>query len=123
MDLICKMKNIYKVLYDYDKEFSQMNGVTLNEAVIIYSLINRKYCSASDLSESMGLSNSRASRVLFNLEKKEYIIREMGKEDKRQMLFSLTKSGKHKLEEIQSRENEYNEFITSFTSLAKHLLK
>jgi hypothetical protein len=38
MCLIYKIKNIHKILYQAYKEFSEDYGITLNEAIVIYSL-------------------------------------------------------------------------------------
>lgn len=119
MCLIYKIKNIHKILYMLDKEFSEDNGITLNEAIVIYSLSAQWDSCASYLSDQLGLSNSRTSKILLNLERKRYIKRKIGKEDKRLMLFSLTEKGKCKKEEIQRNERIYIQFIASLSGLIK----
>ena len=94
--------------------------MTLNESIILYSLAGKESCSAGDLSSSIGLTNSRTSRIIIGVEEKGYVIRKMGKADKRQVFFTLTNSGKQKLAEIQNLENEYRNFITS---LIEHIKK
>lgn len=107
MCLIYKIKNIYKILYMLDKEFFENNGITLNEAIVVYSLSEQYDSCASYLSDQLGLSNSRTSKILLNLERKRYIKRKIGKEDKRLMLFSLTEKGMEKKKELQRNEDEY----------------
>ena len=107
MCLIHKIKNIYKILYMLDKEFFKNNGITLNEAIVVYSLSEQCDSCASYLSDQLGLSNSRTSKILLNLERKRYIKRKIGKEDKRLMLFSLTEKGMEKKKELQRNEDEY----------------
>ena len=114
MESICKIKNIYNIFYGFEKDFFKKNGMTLNESIILYSLAGKKSCSAGDLSSSIGLTNSRTSRIIIGVEEKGYVIRKMGKADKKQVFFTLTNSGKQKLAEIQNLENEYRNFITSF---------
>lgn len=120
MESICKIKNIYNIFYGFEKDFFKKNGMTLNESIILYSLAGKESCSAGDLSSSIGLTNSRASRIIIGVEEKGYVIRKMGKADKRQVFFTLTNSGKQKLAEIQNLENEYRNFITS---LIEHIKK
>lgn len=120
MESICKIKNIYNIFYIFEKDFFKKNRMTLNESIILYSLAGKESCSAGDLSSSIGLTNSRTSRIVFGIEEKGYVIRKMGKADKRQVFFTLTNSGKQKLAEIQNLENEYRNFITS---LIEHIKK
>ena len=122
--MICliRLKNIQKALYRLDKEFLEDNRVTLNEAFILYSLYNKKTSCASYLSNQIGLSNSRTSRILENLEIKKYIIRRIGKPDKRKMIFSLTDKGREKIKEIQSKENKYTEFIIRLVKMIKEII-
>lgn len=117
MCLFYKIKNIHKILYTLDKEFLENNGITLNEAVVIYSLSEGLGACASYLSDQLGLSNSRTSKILLNLERKRYLKRKIGKEDKRLMLFSLTEKGKYKKKEIQRNERIYIQFVTSLSDL------
>ncbi|MFV0419101.1 MAG: MarR family winged helix-turn-helix transcriptional regulator [Dysgonomonas sp.] len=90
-----------------DKEFFKDSGITLNEAIVVYSLSKECDSCASYLSDQLGLSNSRTSKILLNLERKRYIKRKVGKEDKRLMLFSLTEKGMEKKKELQRNEDEY----------------
>ena len=113
MCIITKIKNIQKILYRLEKVFLENNGITLNEAIIIYSLPEKRGSCAGYLSGQLGVSNSRTSKILSRLEQQEYIIRTMGQADKRQMLFSLTEKGLEKKKEIQRSEGEYRELIKS----------
>ncbi|MDH6311123.1 DNA-binding MarR family transcriptional regulator [Dysgonomonas sp. PFB1-18] len=108
---------MHKTLYNLDKEFLKDNGITLNESIIVYSLAENKSFCAGYLSEQLGLSNSRTSRILLSLEEKGYITRRMGNIDKRQVLFTLTESGKQKQKEIWKRENRYIKYITLLAEL------
>lgn len=120
MESICKIKNIYNIFYGFEKDFFKKNGMTLNESIILYFLASKESCSAGDLSSSIGLTNSRTSRIIIGVEEKGYVIRKMGKADKKQVFFTLTNSGKQKLAEIQNLENEYRNFIIS---LIEHIKK
>ncbi|WP_459952470.1 MarR family winged helix-turn-helix transcriptional regulator [Dysgonomonas termitidis] len=90
---------------------------------MLYSLSDKKSSCASDLSNQLGLSNSRTSKILLSLEEKKYITRRMGKVDKRNMLFSLTAKGKEKMKKIQARENIYIELISRLIKLIKQFIK
>lgn len=104
MEEICKIKDIYKSLYNFEKEFAEKNGITINEGMILCCMKDGKPRSANELCDFVGLSNSRVSRVINTVEQKGFIAREMGKEDKRQMIFSLTDVGKEKIKEMLNKE-------------------
>jgi DNA-binding MarR family transcriptional regulator len=103
MEPICKLKEIYKILYAYEKEFSEQNNITINEAALLCCLKDGEAKSANDLCDYVGLSNSRVSRIINTVEEKGYIAREMGSEDKRQMIFTLTEAGKEKTGEMKRK--------------------
>jgi len=114
MEPICKLKDVYKALYNFEKEFAGKNGITINEGMLLCCLKDGSPKSANELCDFVGLSNSRVSRVITTVENKGYITRSMGKEDKRQMIFCLTDLGKQKIDDMQSQGMDFSE-------LAKHI--
>ncbi|WP_029903222.1 MarR family winged helix-turn-helix transcriptional regulator [Prevotella sp. 10(H)] len=117
MEQICKLKDMYKALYNFEKEFSEKNGITINEGMLLCCLKNGERKSANELCEFVGLSNSRVSRVINTVEEKGYISREMGSNDKRQMIFTLTESGKKKTEEMQIEKIDFSQLISLISKL------
>lgn len=103
MEDICKLKDIYKSLYNFEKEFSEKNGITINEGMILCCMKNGEPRSANELCEFVGLSNSRVSRVINTVETKGFITRHMGFTDKRQMIFTLTEAGTEKIKEMMKQ--------------------
>ena len=66
----------------------------------------------------IGLSNSRVSKVITSVENKGFIRRNINKEDKRQMFFSLTPKGNEKIQQMMQAElnmdslfNQLKEYI------------
>lgn len=112
MKSICEIKDIYKALYLFEKEFLEKNAITINEAMVLCCMKENESKSANELCEFIGLSNSRVSRIISNVEDKGYIVREMGKEDKRQMIFSLTDKGRAKISEMKKADIELSSFIS-----------
>ncbi len=119
MESICKLKDIYKALYQFEKEFSDNNGITINEGMILCCLKDGQPRAANELCDFVGLSNSRVSRVINSVETKGYIIRQMGIRDKRQMIFSLTESGKQKVKEMLSKEMDFAPIAGQLIKLVK----
>ena len=96
MEPICIIKDIYKTLYLFEKEFAEAHAVTINEAMLLCCLKSGEAKSAGTISEYIGLSNSRVSKVITAVAEKGYIRREINRNDKRQMFFSLTPAGEAK---------------------------
>ncbi|MFV0417910.1 MAG: MarR family winged helix-turn-helix transcriptional regulator [Dysgonomonas sp.] len=119
MEPICKLKDIYKALYNFEKDFAEKHGITINEGMLLCCLKDGKPKSANELCEFVGLSNSRVSRVINTVESKRYISREMGIADKRQMIFTLTDLGIQKTKEMQSKGIDFSELNAQ---LAKFLV-
>ena len=94
MELICQIKDVYKALYTFEKEFSEGFGMTINEAMLLCCMKDGKERQANEIAEFIGLSNSRVSKIITSVEEKGWIVRAMGAEDKRKMIFSLSKAGK-----------------------------
>ena len=96
MERICVIKDIYKALYRFERDFADEHGITINEAMVLCALKEGETRTAGALSEYVGLSNSRVSKVITAVEEKGYIHREINRNDKRQMFFSLTPEGEAK---------------------------
>lgn len=117
MEPICKLKDIYKALYNFEKRFAEANGITINEGMLLCCLKDEKPKLANELCEFVGLSNSRVSRVINSIETKGYILREIGANDKRQMVFTLTQSGKQKVKEMQAQGLDFSELTSLIAKL------
>ncbi|WP_348523263.1 winged helix DNA-binding protein [Dysgonomonas sp. PH5-37] len=67
--------------------------MTINEAMLLCCMKDGKPHSACEIAEFIGLSNSRVSKIIMSVEERGWIIREIGAEDKRKMIFSLSEEG------------------------------
>ena len=111
MDDICIIKEVYKLLYQFEKDFFEKHEMTINDAMVICCLKNGEEKSAGDICDFVGLSNSRVSKVLCTVEELGYIQRRLGSKDKRQMFFSLTEKGKNKVETMKGQSLHFAEFL------------
>lgn len=100
---LCQIRDVYRAIYEFELNFQQSYNLGLNEGMLLCSLNVQKY-SSNELAEILGLSNSNTSKVIKSIEKKGLIKRIVGKDDKRQMYFTLTESGRKKLETIKCAE-------------------
>ena len=108
MESICAIKDIYKTLYQFEKAFAEVHDITINEAMLLCCLKDGETKSAGMISEYIGLSNSRVSKVITAVENKGYIRRNINKNDKRQMFFSLTPDGKEKIRQMMNAELRFD---------------
>lgn len=99
---LCQIRDVYRAIYEFELNFQQSYNLGLNEGMLLCSLNVQKY-SSNELAEILGLSNSNTSKVIKSIEKKGLIKRIVGKDDKRQMYFTLTESGRKKLETTRWR--------------------
>lgn len=104
MESICVIKDIYKILYQFEKAFADVHDITINESMLLCCLKGGESKSAGTICEFIGLSNSRVSKVITSVENKGFIRRSISKEDKRQMFFSLTPNGKEKVQRMMNAE-------------------
>jgi DNA-binding MarR family transcriptional regulator len=111
MEDICVIKEIYKLLYQFEKEFVDRHGISMNEAMVLCCLKDGNEKSAGEICDFVGLSNSRVSKVLCSAEDKGYIRRRLGDVDRRQMFFSLTDKGRNKMEEIKGHSFHFRELL------------
>ncbi len=78
----------------------------LNEGMLLCSLSQGGSYTSGQMAEMLGLSHSNASKVIASVEKKGWIKRSLGKEDKRQMYFQLSASGGKQLSAMQRCSDE-----------------
>ena len=70
--------------------------------MLLCTLLSRGKLSSSEVAEALGLSASNASKVIRSVEGKELIVRQVGREDKRQMYFVPTPAGKELIGRIKA---------------------
>ena len=102
---ICVMRELMMALSDFENKLMEAQGVSLNEAMVLCAL-GGECVTASVIAERTGMRPSHASKVIGALEERGYLMRELGKQDKRQMYLSLTEAGKECLGRIKAYEFE-----------------
>lgn len=115
MEDICLIKEIYRLLYQFERDFQEMNRISINDAMVLCCLRDGEEKSAGDICEFVGLSNSRVSKVLCAVEEMGFIQRRLGSADKRQMFFSLTGTGKQKVLEMRDKSLHLKDFINKIS--------
>lgn len=109
MEDLCKIRDLQRAIARFEAAFIQRFGLTLNEGMLLCTLLEHPCLTASELAEALGLAPSNTSKVIRSVEGKKLITRLIGKEDKRQMLFTLTSEGKRSIQEIKESTHEMPE--------------
>lgn len=111
MDTLCKIRDLYRAIADFEQHFAQRHGVSLNEGMLLCTLQGKPGQTSGELAEALGLSASNTSKVIRSVEDKQLIVRIIGSADKRQMLFALTPSGEQLIMSIKQTEMELPEVL------------
>ncbi len=94
-----KVKDLIRGLQLLDSNIRKLQGIGIEEALLLCCLSDNCKCQGN-IAEEVGLSFTRASRLLGKMEDKGLLSRRIGTEDRRQMLFSLTPYGQEKLQAV-----------------------
>jgi MarR family transcriptional regulator, organic hydroperoxide resistance regulator len=95
MKSICKLKDIYKALHEFEASFGKQYGITVNEGIIL-CMLGDGPLKVGDICSDCSLSNSRLSKVLGSLETKGYVQRSIDTGDRRIVMVELTPQGVEK---------------------------
>ena len=117
METLCKIRDIYRAIAEFEVQFMQMYDLSLNEGMLLCTLFNTPELTSSEIAEALGLSASNASKVIRSVEEKKLIARLIGKEDKRQMRFSFTAEGKNRISDIKNAAFELPGLLQQVVSL------
>ncbi|GHT66553.1 DNA-binding protein [Bacteroidia bacterium] len=117
METLCKIRDIYRAIAEFETVFQQQYGICLNEGMLICSLQKSGQCSSGEIASMLGLTCSNASKVICLAEKKNLIVRTLGDNDKRQMYFALTEKGAKLLATIQNAELPISESLKTLINI------
>jgi DNA-binding MarR family transcriptional regulator len=83
----------------------------LNEGMLLCTLSKSEQSSSGEIAACLGLTCSNTSKIIASAEKKGFIQRALGDNDKRQMYFRLTEKGREQLLYISKFELELPELL------------
>ena len=101
MEPFCKIRDVYRAIVEFESQFEKKYGIGLNEGSLLCALSQASKLSSGDIAKQLGISHSNASKVIRAVEKKGFVERILGNDDKRQMYFSLSAEGRQCLEKLQ----------------------
>ncbi|MGE4567762.1 MAG: MarR family winged helix-turn-helix transcriptional regulator [Bacteroidales bacterium] len=100
MESICRIRDVYKSLNEFEGAFQRVHGLSINEAMVLCSLSEAPR-SSGEIADYTAMLVSHASKVIRAVEEKGYISRRLGEKDRRQMYFRLSPAGLEKLREMK----------------------
>lgn len=114
---LCKIRDIYRAIAEFEAQFVQEYNLSLNEGMLLCALLDRTRLASGEIAESLGLTHSNTSKLIRSVEEKRLIARIVGKVDKRQMHFSLTAEGKELIDSIKNTVHEMPELLQEIVDL------
>jgi len=104
IDLIIELKKGY---LEDEKQIRTLYKVSLAEYKAILEIKTTEIITCNVLSEKMGLSISRGSRIIDSLVRKGYLLRMENPEDRRSFVLSLSSKGTEIKKQIEQERNNY----------------
>ena len=113
-----------------DNKITDIN-ISSGEAPFLLVLNENDKITQKELSDSLRTSEGLTTRVLKNLEKKEYITREIDQNNKRRKIITITSNGKKTAQILKKYQKEWesqifgsitDEELKSFKSILKNSL-
>jgi len=101
MKKLCAIRDICRALGEFENDFLNEYGISLNEGMVLCSLKESRL-SSGEIAKQVNLTCSNTSKLIRAIEDRGYIERVLGEEDRRQMYFLLTSIGAAKLQEIEN---------------------
>jgi DNA-binding MarR family transcriptional regulator len=100
-------------LKTYMKNVFRECGISISPSQmgILFLLIKNTPQSMGELSRILELDNSAVTRLVDNLEKMRFVMRELNPEDRRQYLIAITEEGKKEITKAKKIVREANERI------------
>lgn len=75
METLCRIRDIYRAIAEFEVKFMQEFDLSLNEGMLLCTLLNTPKLTSSEIAEALGLSASNTSKVIRSVEDKKLITR------------------------------------------------
>lgn len=102
MNILCRIREVSRAIAAFEQQFERAYGVSMNEGVLLCCLDRHGELSSGEIAEVLQLTCSNTSKVIRSAERKGFVSRKLGTDDRRQMYFSLTPQGRAELGRLHS---------------------
>lgn len=118
-ECICRIRNIYRTIVQFEASLQQELGLNINEAMLLCLIADKAHISSGEIANEMNLTPSNTSKVIASLEKGRFIRRKACKDDKRCMKFCITKQGKELLQRLNCDSLQLPESLQTLSEQAE----
>lgn len=117
---LCKIRDLQRAIARFETAFIEQFGLTLNEGMLLCTLQEHTRLTAGELSDALGLTASNTSKVIRPVERQGLITRLVDENDKRRMVFTLTRQGKERIKAIKKATYDWPELLKQAIGEAAH---
>ena len=71
METLCKIRDVYRAIAEFEVQFTQMYDLSLNEGMLLCTLLNTPAFSSRDSRQALGLSAQHFKGLIRSVEGKE----------------------------------------------------
>jgi len=118
-ELLLKIKN---KCHEKDKKTAENFGITYPEFNCMSLFFSKDQFLVKELAEKLCLTSGGVTRIVSNLEKDGYVIREMAPHDRRGVVVSMTDKGKILVQKLQDDSREYCHSVLSNIPQTDHAM-
>ena len=79
MEDLCKIRDVYRAIAEFETQFMQQYNLSLNEGMLLCTLLNTPRLTSGEIAEALGLTCSNTSKLIRSVEEKKLIARIIGK--------------------------------------------
>lgn len=97
-EVLIALRRILRATELHSKRLNKTLGLTFPQLLLLKKLENRTQVTASKIASELSLSRATITSIVDRLEKRELVLRERSKEDRRVIYLSLTPQGEKMLE-------------------------
>ncbi len=105
-DILRQLREVQNLLGRRFRDALSRDGITVSQAMVLYSLAEEPSMRLSDLSLKLGSTPSTLSGVVDRLERSGWVQRQRTPRDRREILIRLTPQASQRLEELNGHIQE-----------------
>ena len=68
MEDLCKIRDVYRAIAEFETQFMQQYNLSLNEGMLLCTLLNTPRLTSGEIAEALGLTCSNTSKLIRSVE-------------------------------------------------------
>ena len=114
MEDLCKIRDVYRAIAEFETQFMQQYNLSLNEGMLLCTLLNTPRLTSGEIAEALGLTCSNTSKLIRSVEEKKLIARII----RFSMISILEETLEPPMIAVNGRLMSFNTLSTAFTSFS-----